>query len=641
MSGLTFDMWFTLGILVVAIVLFVTELLRVDVVAFTVLVVLMMSGILTTSEALAGFSNSTVMTIFALFIVGGAVLQTGLAAMIGERILRIAGRDPVRLMAVIMIAVALLSGFMSDTGTVAVLLPAVIALARTAKLSPSQLLMPLSFGALLGGAMTLIGTPPNIYVSELLAENGMQPFGFFSYTPVGLAMLVAGVAFMVLVGRRLLPVHTVEEDNVYGDSPDELLELYLAKDLVSLRVTSSSALDGKSVAESRLNKDYNITLVEILRPQEDQPLMSIGGQRIVVQSDKRESILPVAGTIIQRGDLLVLQGDHDKVEMAKSFWRLATDKVTEQVKDMIINEKIGIAEVILRPRSRLIGKTLVDANFGTVNHLTVLDILRPGHKGKLDLKTTKLEFGDTLLVQGYWDNILALRKRPHDFILMGEPEEAASVGNRKRAPIALAVLVAMLVALIFGEGLLVSITGNPELGSIINVASISLTAGLLMILTGCLTMDEAYAAIDWRSIILIAGMIPMSTAIQKVGLADLIANGTTAALGQYGAYAIMAGLFLLTSAFTQVISNTATTVILAPIALTIAVQFGVAPQAFLMTVAIAASMAFASPVASPVNTLVMGAGNYSFRDYLKVGLPMVFVMMIVTLIGVPLVFPFE
>lgn len=638
---MTFEMWFTLGVLFVAIILFVTEWLRVDVVAFGVLIVLMMSGVLTTDEALAGFSNKVVMTIFALFIVGGAVLQTGLAAMIGERILKIAGRDETRLMAVIMIAVALLSGFMSDTGTVAVLLPAVIALARTAKISPSKLLMPLSFGALLGGAMTLIGTPPNIYVSDLLAENGERAFGFFSYTPVGLMMLVVGVIFMLTLGRRLLPAHLFEDDGVYGDSPDELLEMYLAKDLVSVRVSSTSALDGKTVAESGLHHEYNITLVEILRPQPEQQLMTLGAQRLVVQNQKRESILPVRDTIIKRDDILVMQGERDDVARAKAFWHLKTDKSTEHIKDEIINDKIGIAEVILRPRSRLVGQTLAETRFGSIYHLTVLDIIRPGISTKLDLKKAKLQFGDTLLVQGYWDSILALRKKPHDFILMGEPEEAASIGNRKRAPFALVILVAMLIALIFGEDLLVRMTGNVALGSIINVASISLTAGLLMILSGCISMDEAYAAIDWKSIILIAGMIPMSTAIQKVGLADLIANGFTTFLGDYGSYAILAGLFLLTSLFTQVISNTATTVILAPIALAIARQFGVAPQAFLMTVAIAASMAFASPVASPVNTLVMGAGNYKFRDYLKVGIPMVLLMMVVTLIGVPLIFPFK
>ncbi len=638
---MTFEMWLTLAILLLAVVLFITEWLRVDVVSFGVLVVLMMSGILTTDEALAGFSNKTVMTIFALFIVGGAVLQTGLAAMIGARILKVAGTDETRLMVVIMIAVALLSGFMSDTGTVAVLLPAVVGLAKVAKISPSKLLMPLSFGALLGGAMTLIGTPPNIYVSDLLAENGMEPFGFFSYTPVGILLLIAGVAFMLIAGRYLLPDHKVDDaGDSYGDKPEELLDLYLAKGLSNVRVTSSSALAGKTVGESGLHRDYNITLVGIVRPQPEQELASLAGQRLVIQSNKIEPLLPTVETIIEEGDMLLMQGDHAQVTMAKSFWRLASDEMTDEIKQTAVNEHFGIAEVILRPRSRLVGKTLSEVNFGSRYRLTVLSIIRPDTEAELDTRKTRLQFGDTLLVQGYWDDILALRKRPYDFIVTGAIDEAAHMENQRRAPIAGVVLLAMLIALIFGEDLLVRLTGNEGLANIINTASISLTAALAMILTGCLTMDEAYEAIDWKSIILIAGMIPMSTALQKVGLADTMANGFTSYLGAYGPYAIMAGLFLLTSVFTQVISNTATTVILAPIALTIALQFDVRPQPFLMAVAIAASMAFASPVASPVNTLVMGAGNYSFRDYVKIGTPMLLVMLVVTLIFVPIVFPF-
>jgi len=639
---LTLEMWFTLAILLAAVVLFITEWIRVDVVAFAVLIALMLSGILTTNEALAGFSNSTVMTIFALFIVGGAVLQTGLAGMIGERILKVAGTDETRLMLVIMVAVALLSGFMSDTGTVAVLLPAVVGLARVAQLNTSKLLMPLSFGALLGGAMTLIGTPPNIYVSDLLAENGLQPFSFFSYTPVGLLLLLAGAAFMLLVGRHLLPDYQDESEGPgYGDKPEELLELYLSKKLANMRVTPDSPLAGKTVAESGLQRDHNITIIEILRPKPQQELLALGKQRLVVQSDKLDSLFPEADTPIQKGDMLLMQGAKGHIEAAQDTWALESDRLTDEIKQTVVNDQFGIAEVILRPRSKLVGKSLTDVRFGSQYRLTVLDIMRPDAGEPLDLSTTKLQFGDTLLVQGYWDDILALRRKPHDFIVTGDIDAAASAEQRKRAPIAAVILVAMLVALIFGEDLIVRISGNAEFGTIINTASISMTTALAMVLSGCLSMDEAYDAIDWRSIILIAGMIPMSTALQKVGLAATIADGFTAYLGTYGPYAIMAGLFLLTSLFTQVISNTATTVILAPIALTIAAQFGVRPQPLLMAVAIAASMAFASPVASPVNTLVMGAGHYKFRDYVKIGTPLILVMLLVTLIFVPIFFPFQ
>ena len=637
---MTIEMWVTLAILVAAITLFITEWLRVDVVAFSVLVALMMTGILTSGEALAGFSNSTVMTIFALFIVGGAVLQTGLAAMISDRILQIAGKDETRLMIVIMVAVALLSGFMSSTGTVAVLLPAIVGLSRVIKVSPSRLLMPLAFGSLLGGAMTLIGTPPNIYVSDLLVENGMEPFGFFSFTPIGLMLLIAGVLFMLFVGKNLLPVHTTDEtESQFGDKPEELVELYLSKNLANVRVPADSELVGKTIAESRLHRDFEVTLVNVLRRRPQQELMSVGGQSIVIQSDQPATLMPEATTIINSEDMLLMQGDREQIAAAQERYGLIRDELTHQTKLSVINEQFGIAEIILRPRSEFVGKSLTETQFGTLFRLTVLDIIRPGRDKKLDTKTAKLQFGDTLLVQGYWDDILALRKKPHDFIVTGDVDTAAHAETRKRAPIAGAILVIMLLALIFGEDLLIAISGRPELGSIINTASVSFAAGLAMVLSGCLTMDEAYDSIDWKSIIVIAGMIPMSTALQKVGLASNIAAAFTNNLGDYGSYAIIAGLFLLTALFTQVISNTATTVILAPIALTIATQLGVRPEAFLMTVAMSASMAFASPVASPVNTLVLGAGNYTFRDFIKIGIPMVFLMMVITIVFVPLFFP--
>ncbi|MEL6149174.1 MAG: SLC13 family permease, partial [Chloroflexota bacterium] len=360
-----------------------------------------------------------------------------------------------------------------------------------------------------------------------------------------------------------------------------------------------------------------------------------------MQSRERKAMFPEPDTVIEAGDMLLMQGDYDRVSAATTALGLQKDDESDEIKHSVVNEQVGIAEVIVRPRSKLVGRTLADYRFGSRFRLTVLDIDRVDKAPDMDIATTKLRSGDTLVVQGYWDDILKLRQKPHDFIVTGNVEAAAHVAHHKYAPVAAVVMVAMLIALIFGEDLLVRITGNESLGSIINTASISMTAALAMILSGCITMDEAYDAVDWKSIILIAGMIPMSTALQKVGLAESIANGFTTFLGDYGPYAILAGLFLLTAVFTQVISNTATTVILAPIALSIAAQFGVRPQAFLMAVAIAASMAFASPVASPVNTLVMSAGNYKFSDYVKIGTPLLLVMLVITLIFVPLVFPFN
>ncbi len=623
---MTLEMWVTLAILIGAIILFVTEWLRVDVVALGVVVLLMVTGILTTSQALAGFSNSIVLIVASLFIVGGALQQTGLATMIGQRILSIAGRDEVRLTVVVMVAGGALSGFMSDTGTVAVLLPAIVSLARAANVSPSKLLIPLSYAALLGGATTLIGTTPNIIVADMLREQGEETFHFFSYTPIGLLMLVTGIFFMVLVGRRILPdnkpVGTYEEQ---VHSPRELLDLYrLPDNLFRLRVPPESNLANQTLAGARLGESFGLTVLDIQRQPPPQAVVRLGEQRLILQP-ALSTVHPTPDTTLQANDVLIVQGGELAVHEAVAYWHLVMQPVQPADEQALINQEAGIAEVLLPPRSSLVGKTLVDVRFGSTYKLTVLSLTRPAALGRLDLKTTPLQFGDILLVQGYWHDILALRRKPRDFVVVGQPETMLGAPNRHRAPVALLILVAMLVALVAGVG---------------DVAMVSMAAGLLMVLSGCLSMDDAYDAIDWKSIVLIAGMLPMSTALQQVGLVARFAQGLTDGLGGFGPLVVMAGLFLLTSAFTQVLSNTATTVVVAPIALATARELGVQPQAFMLAVSIAASMAFASPVASPVNTLVMGAGGYRFSDYIRAGVPMALIMLVVAVVGIPLLWPF-
>lgn len=623
---MTLEMWYALAILTAAIILFITEWLRVDVVAIGVVVALMLTGLLSASEALSGFSNSAVLTIAALFVVGGAVLNTGLAGLIGRRILAIAGTSEVRLTVVIMLAVALLSGFMSDTGTVAVLLPAIISLAKSAKVSPSKLLIPLAFGSLLGGAMTLIGTPPNIIVSDLLREEGLRPFAFFDYTPIGVLLLTAGVVFMVFVGRKLLPDNKPKQDLQRVETPDELMDIYrLPESLFRLRVRRGSELVGQTVAASRLGQNFGMSILEILRPAEPRPVVKVGRQQLVLQSRTLESIQPTADTVFGLDDILLVQGDGNDAAHAAARWNLGVQPSGGNDKPILNTEEAGLAEILLPPRSSLLGKTVVETRFGSTYHLTVLGINRPGADEKLGLKDTTLEFGDTLLVQGPWKNILGLRKRRRDFVVMGQPETMLGAPARNKAPIALLILLGMLAIMVT---------------NILPVVTASMLAALAVILTGCLSMDDAYEAVNWKSIVLIAGMLPMAIALEKVGLVNLAAEGLTNSVGSFGPLVVLAGLFILTSLFTQVLSNTATTVLVAPIALATAQQLGVQPYAFMMAVAIAASMAFASPVASPVNTLVMGAGNYRFSDYIKAGAPMMLIMLIVTALAVPLLWPF-
>ncbi len=626
---MTIESWLVLGILLAAVVLFVTERLRVDVVALGVVVALMLTGILSTPEALAGFSNAAVLTIASLFVVGGAVTRTGLAGEIGRRLLVIGGRDERRLTIVLMLSVALLSSFMSDTGTVAVLLPGVIALARSSEISPSRLLIPLSFGALLGGATTLIGTPPNIIITDLLRQQGLEAFRFFSFTPLGFLLVGAGISFMLLAGRRLLPERKPDVETQRVETPRELIDLYrIPENMYRLRVRRSSALVGQTLASARLREDHRITVIELRRPTEPQLALSLedlaghGNQAHPVQ----ESFRPDAQTSIEPGDVLIVQGEADDVRHASAVWNLGVQPSQPADQAALVSEEIGIAEVLLPPRSSLIGRTLVQSRFGATYGLSVLGILRAGARAPLDLKATPLQFGDILLTQGTWQNILSLKHRPRDFVVIGQPEAMIEVTRRDKAPLALLILAGALVLMIANWA---------------SVATTSMLAALAMVLTGCLTMDEAYQAVDWRSVVLIAGMIPMSTALEKVAFVDLAANALTSGLGDLGPLAVLAGLLLLTSSLTQVLSNTATTVLIAPIALASAQSLDLRPQAFLMAVAIGASMAFAAPVASPVNTLVMGAGGYRFSDYLRVGLPMTLLVLLLSLLALPALFPFN
>ena len=623
---MTIQMYIALGILLFAILFFVTEWLRVDVVALIVVISLMISGLLTPSQAIAGFSNPVVLTIAALFVIGGGVLQTGLAATIGNYILKIAGTSPTRLIVTVMLAVALLSAFMSDTGTVAVLLPAVISLAASARISPSKLLIPLSYGALLGGAATLIGTPPNLIVSDILRENGLRPFQFFDYTPIGLLLIMAGAVFMLTVGKRLLPDHVQAQDVQRISTPEELaLRYQLPNNLFHLRVRKHSPLIDKTIAEGEFGARFNVNILELRRAPKPRTVVKFGETSLIWQADKRKGMRPSVETTFQAEDLLTVQGSPEDAAHLAASWNLGVQPAKADDDLSLINQEVGLAEVVLPPESQLIGKTLTELRFGTQYHLSVLGIQRPRTDEVLNLKTTSLHFGDVLLVQGPWENILALRKQRRDFVVMGQPESMLGPANKSKAPIAAVVMVVMLFTMI---------------GEVLPLTTTSMLAGLVMILTGCLTIDEAYGYIDWKSIVLVAGMLPMSTALEKVGLVNLGAESLTNTLGSLGPIWVLGGLFLATSIFTQVLSNTATAVLIAPLALAAAHNLNVQPQAFLMAVGIAASMAFASPVASPVNTLVMGAGNYRFSDYIKIGVPMLLIGLIISMLALPFLFPF-
>jgi di/tricarboxylate transporter len=624
-KNMTLEMWITTAILAVAMVLFITEIIRLDLVALGVVASLMLFGIVTVEEGLAGFSNKAVISIGALFIVGGAVFHTGLASVIASRILRAAQGDLTRLLVIMMLAVALMSAFISSTGVMALMLPAVVSLARQLGVGASKLLLPMAYSALLGGALTLIGTPPNLLVSEALRGAGLPPFDFFSFTPLGLLLLGVGVVYMLVFGQRLLPDRKPKTGVQTVVTPHELFAIYeLPGSLFRLRVQDDSPLVGQTIAESGLSHEYNLNVLSLERANGDvRPILPL-----INRAAAHERLhVPPPETTLHASDLLLVQGSAEDIARATGALKLAVLAAEPVVEGDVISNEVGIAEVLLRPRSKLIGKTISELRFSRTYHLTVLALRRPGAENPVSIKHTPIKFGDVLLVQGEWKHIFALKQLREDFIVMGE-REALQVGALTRpdkAPITLLIMVAMiaLVAL-----------------NLLDLAPASLLAALAVILTGCIEVDDAYNNIDLKTLFLMAGMLPMSTALAKVGLVDLVAAGFVGALGQGGAVVVMAGLFILTAVVTQVLSNTATAVLIAPLALATAQQLGVQPHAFLMSIGVAASMAFATPIASPVNTLVVSAGSYRFLDYVRVGVPLVILALIVSVIVLPILFPF-
>ena len=618
------EIWITLALLGAAILFFVTEWLSVDLVALGLMISLMVTKILSPEEALAGFSSPIVITVATLFIVGGAVMETGLADSVSSKIIQFAGKSKSRLLVLIMSTVAVLSGFISDTGTVAVMAPAIISISRKKGINPSKLLIPLSFASMLGGAMTLIGTPPNIVVSDLLAENGFQPFTFFDYTPIGLVLLVVGIFYITIAGRWLLPDLKSGKEFQRVDSPEELMEVYkLPKDLYRLRIRQGSPLVGKSLLESDLGSGFGINVLEIFRTEETSGRTPMGNIRFLADEEPGSQKISTKDLLLP-DDLLICQGKLNDVSHASAALRLGVQPAESVDQKALVNNEVGVAEVLLPPRSQMIGKSLVSSRFGSLYQLTVLGINRPGSDNNLSLKDTALQFGDTLFVQGPWKNIRALTSQRKDFVVVGQPEAMKGTPPRSKMILAALIMAGMLVFLIAGW---------------LPLATTAMIAAFLMIISGCLNMKQAYNSVDWKSIVLIAGMLPMTTALQKVGLVDIGSNWVASTLGGLGIMPTLASLFLITSLFTQVISNTATTVLIAPVALSLALQLGYQPQAFLMTVALAASTAYATPVASPVNTLVMAAGNYRFKDYAKVGIPLIFISMLITVLLLPILWP--
>ncbi len=780
---MTLEILAVLTLLAVAIVLFATDRVRMDLVALIVLAGLGLTGLVTPAEALSGFSSPAVVTVWAILILSGALARTGVAALLGRHLVALAGESEVRLLVILMLTAGVLSGFMNSIGVAALFLPVVIEIAHRKKRPASKLLMPLAFAALLGGLTTLIGTPPNILISEALQEAGLRPFRMFDFTPMGIVLLLAGTAYMALVGRHLLPDRDITRE-FKADRTAAFTSLYeLQERMVILQVPAGSILHGKTLAESRLGSVLGLNTVAVIRngrtqlaPDPGFPLQS--GDRLLVEGrlDRllelhhqdlfevtagevspeqldtdtveilearlppgsslighslrqtgfrhkyaaivlairrgdvilrtnlegltlltedvlllqlerrhRESLLsdsnleisrpdslhgynleerlmivavppdsPLVGKslidsrlgdsfglgvlgivrdgetqlmpdpqeVLRGGDRLLVKGKRADLGVVAGLQSLEIDTRVPSDLGEIESEEIGLVEAVLSPHTTLAGKTLRDLNFRAKFGLSALAVWREGRAYRSGLRDIQLRFGDALLLYGPRTRLRMLGSEPDFLVLAEEAQEAPRI---EKAPWALAIMGLVLLPVIFGW---------------LPIAITAVAGVVLMVLTGCLTMEEAYRHIEWKAIFLIAGMLPLGIAMQASGAATFLADGVVASLGGLGPLAIAAGLFILAALASQVMPNPAVAVLLAPIALSAAVDLGISPYPLLMVVAVSASAAFLSPVGHSANVLVMGPGGYRFSDYLRVGAPLTLVVLLVVLLTLPILWPF-
>jgi len=596
----------TFAILLGAVALLLSDRLRADVVALLVVLALGVGGVLTPREAFSGFASSAVVTIVAIFVVTEGLRVTGLSERAGELLERVAGTGERRLVIVIMAAGAGLSMLMNNIAAAAILLPAVSGLARRNHISLGQLLMPLAFSTLLGGMATLF-TTANIIVSGVLRGQDLAGYGVLDFLPVGIPIIIAGIAYMVLWGRRLLPepspLTAAERETAEQQA---LIDVYrLGERLFRARVPAGSPLVGQSLAQSDLRRTAAVNVVGLDRQD-------------------RLTAAPAPGEILIAGDILFLEGKIDEFKERPVAGWLELLPAAEWQNTHLESESVVIVEVVLAPRSTLLGQTLRAARFRDKYGMNVVGIWRGGRPIRSNLGELPLEFGDALLLQGEHGRIKLLRTEPDLIVLNGRDAERLSAARPAQRRLALLILLGALVL----AGLMPSSVGEIMLG-----------AALLMVLVGILTMDQAYGAMEWRSVFLVAGMLPLGLAMTKSGAASLLADKLIAILGPAGPLATLGGLVLLTTLLAQVMNGAAVATVVAPIAIGAAQHTGLDPRALAMGVTLAASLAFLTPLGHPVNVLVMGPGGYQFRDYLRVGLPLTVLLIALILLLLPVFWP--
>ncbi len=608
---MTSEITFIFALILVAGALMATNIIRYDIVALLVVIALILSNTLTVSEALAGFGSSVVILVAALLVVGEMLLQTGVARALSNWILKNAGSNEMPLIILVMLGAGILGMAMSSTAVVAIFIPIVLRITSETNLSPQRLLMPMSYAALISGMLTLIATPPNLVVHYQLREAGFEGLGFFGITPIGFAILAVAIAYILLMGRRLLPQGT---DILVSDKPlrsiGEISEDFQIGERIALfRVENDSSLISKTIAEADLESQYGLRILGISRPKRS------GVQLIPMPSSDID--------LRAKDSLLVMENSQhsDGLNTEQSLMRLP---ISSKESQRWLWE-IGGAVVLIHPESGLIGKSIREGKFRSNYNLQVLG-LRHARQVVSNFEDSPLHPSDSLFVVGCWNSIRKLQSHLHDFIVTELPSEHTEVvTSYRRMPTAIAILFTMILLTVF---------------NIIPLVTAVLMAALAAVFTRCITMEDAYQAIHWSSLVLIAGMLPLADALEKSGGTRLLVDSLLSIMKGSGPYMMLTVLFFLTAGIGLILSNTASAVLVSPIAIYAAEALNISPYGFAVAVAIAASAAYSTPVSTPVVTLVVEPGRYSFLDFVKVGVPLLLLTYLVTLLLVPLVFPF-
>jgi di/tricarboxylate transporter len=595
----------TLVIVVVAIALLLSEQLRADLVALLVVVALGTSGILTPRESFSGFASSAVVTIVSVFVLTEALRLVGITERAGLLLERVAGTGELALVIAIMIAGACLSLLMNNIAAAAILLPAVSGLARRRGVSPGRLLIPLAFATILGGTATLF-TTTNIVVSGILRGQNLPGFGVLDFAPVGVPIILVGVAYMALWGRRMLPRSGMPPQARAQESQQlDLADIYrLSERLFRARIPAGSDLAGNSLVGSCL-RDW-------------------GANVVALERDERVIPAPPTTILLEEQDVLFLAGRLEEFVERGGAAALELLPSAQWNTDDLESEAVGIAEAVLAPRSTLLGQTLRTTRFREKYGMNVLGIWRAGRPIRSNVSDLSLAYGDALLLHGPRERMPLLSTEPDLILLDGRDHDREVFASRRKRWLAPAIMLAALVLAAFNTSL---------------VGEIMLAASLMMVLAKILSMDQAYGAVEWRSVFLVAGMLPLGLAMTNSGAAGLLADRLVTVLGPAGPLALLAGLFLLTTLLTQAMNGAAVATVIAPIAIGAAQQTGLDPRSLAMAVALASSMAFLTPLGHPVNILVMGPGGYRFKDYLKVGWPLSLLIFAVVMLLLPIFWP--